>query len=103
MPRIALAPNIGLAHLWAEQLQRAGIDASVQRGLLSSAVGDLPPDQTMPEIWVNEPEQVERAKALLEELQNPPQRQWFCRQCGEKIEGGFEQCWQCGAMMPVGA
>ena len=22
-----------------------------------------------------------------------------CR-CGEFVEGGFEQCWQCGALMP---
>ncbi len=102
MPRIAHAPNIGLAHLWVEQLQRAGIDASVQRGLLTSVVGDLPPDQSLPEIWVNEPTQVETGKALLAELQNPPQRRWFCRNCGEQIEGGFEQCWNCGELMPEG-
>lgn len=41
----------------------------------------------------------ERAAALLQELQDLPQRRWACR-CGEIVEGGFEQCWQCGALMP---
>ena len=32
-------------------------------------------------------------------LQDLPQRHWTCR-CGEMVEGGFEQCWNCGAFMP---
>jgi hypothetical protein len=36
---------------------------------------------------------------LLQDLQDLPQRRWHCR-CGEMVEGGFEQCWQCGALMP---
>jgi hypothetical protein len=36
---------------------------------------------------------------LLDALQHRPQRRWQCR-CGELVEGGFEQCWRCGAMMP---
>jgi hypothetical protein len=28
-----------------------------------------------------------------------PQRRWLCN-CGELVEGGFEQCWSCGAWMP---
>ncbi|MDU7586968.1 MAG: DUF2007 domain-containing protein, partial [Acidovorax sp.] len=34
------------------------------------------------------------------EFQHLPQRQWRCHACGEAIEGGFEQCWNCGALMP---
>ena len=36
---------------------------------------------------------------LLQALQDLPQRRWACR-CGEMVEGGFEQCWHCGAFMP---
>jgi hypothetical protein len=32
-------------------------------------------------------------------MQNIPQRRWGCA-CGELVEGGFEQCWNCGALMP---
>jgi hypothetical protein len=28
-----------------------------------------------------------------------PQRRWLCH-CGEMVEGGFEQCWRCGRLMP---
>jgi hypothetical protein len=31
-----------------------------------------------------------------------PQQRWSCS-CGEIVEGGFQQCWQCGAPMPAGA
>ena len=39
------------------------------------------------------------ARTALRDLQHRPQRRWHCA-CGELVEGGFEQCWQCGAMMP---
>ena len=42
------------------------------------------------------------ARELLEALQNRPQRRWLCR-CGETVEGGFDQCWQCGEDMPASA
>ena len=43
--------------------------------------------------------QLERARALLHDLQHVPQRRWLCA-CGEMVEGGFEQCWNCAALMP---
>lgn len=73
--------------------------ASVQRQYLGAAAGHLPPDQCLPEIWLDHEEHVTRARALLQELQDLPQRHWACR-CGEMVEGGFEQCWNCGAFMP---
>ena len=40
-------------------------------------------------------------KALLREFQHPAWRHWVCRGCGERIDGPFEQCWNCGAGMPA--
>ena len=82
MLRLTQAPNIAIATLWADLLCATGMAASVQRQYLGAAAGHLPP-----------------ARALLEELQNLPQRCWRCA-CGETVEGGFEQCWQCGTLMP---
>jgi Putative prokaryotic signal transducing protein len=98
MKRLARAPNIALATLWADRLSQAGFAASVQRYYLSGIAGELPPDQCQPEIWLADAAQLEAAQALLNELQNPPQHRWQCA-CGELVEGGFEQCWQCGAAM----
>ena len=56
MRRVAQAPNIAIATLWADTLTEAGIAASVQRQFLSSVAGELPPDQCLPEIWVRHDE-----------------------------------------------
>ncbi|MBX3653809.1 MAG: DUF2007 domain-containing protein [Ramlibacter sp.] len=99
MLRLTRAPNIAIATLWVDTLREAGIAATVQRYYLSSAAGDLPPDQCLPEIWLTHEEQEGAARSLLQALQNLPQRRWACA-CGETVEGGFEQCWNCGRPMP---
>ena len=102
MLKLAQAPNIAIATLWVDFLRDAGVDASVQRYYLGAAAGHLPPDQCLPEIWIKHDEQKERARTLLAELADAPQRRWRCA-CGEQVEGGFEQCWQCGRWMPPAA
>ncbi|MBV7457050.1 DUF2007 domain-containing protein [Acidovorax sp. sif1233] len=99
MLRLTQAPNIAIATLWADLLCEAGMAASVQRQYLGAAAGHLPPDQCLPEIWLDYDEHAARARTLLQELQDLPQRRWAC-QCGETVEGGFEQCWRCGTLMP---
>ncbi len=99
MRRLAQAPNLAIAALWADTLNEAGIAASVQRQVLSGAAGELPPDQCLPEIWITHDEQEPQARELLRELRDIPQRRWQCV-CGEVVEGGFESCWNCGRPMP---
>src|SRR5665647_284721 len=99
MPRLTQAPNLVIATLWVDALKADGIDASVQRQYLGSAAGELPPDQCLPEVWIGHPTQEARARELLYDLQHVPQRRWVCN-CGELVGGGFEQCWNCSAMMP---
>lgn len=100
MPRLIQAPNLVMATLWVDWLKAEGIHASVQREFLRSAAGELPPDQCLPEVWIEDSIQESRALELLRILRRVPQRRWACS-CGELIEGGFEQCWSCGAMMPA--
>jgi hypothetical protein len=99
MRRLRQAPNLAIAALWVDMLRQAGIDASVQRQFLSSAAGELPPDQCLPEIWVLHEEQEGAARELLAQLLSLPQRRWLCA-CGEEVEGGFQSCWNCGLAMP---
>lgn len=100
MRRLTQAPNLAIATLWVHALHEDGIVASVQREYLGAAAGQLPPDQCLPEIWIEDDAQFAQAQTALRELQHRPQRRWHCC-CGELVEGGFEQCWQCGAMMPT--
>ncbi len=100
MQRLIQAPNVALATLWVDLLAQGGIDATVQRAYASGIAGEIPPDQALPEVWVTDDDQLERARSLLHELRHLPTRRWLCRGCGESIEGPFEQCWNCGADMP---
>lgn len=100
MRRLAQAPNLAIATLWVHALREEGLAVSVQREYLGAVVGQLPPDQCLPEVWVEDDDQFEAATRALQALQNRPQRRWHCA-CGELVEGGFEQCWQCGTMMPT--
>jgi hypothetical protein len=86
MKRLTRAPNLAIATLWADMLCHAGVAATVQRMYASSIAGELPPDQALPEVWVSEDAELERA--------------WACPACHEVIDGPFEQCWNCGASMP---
>ena len=101
MRRLVQAPNSALATLWADMLCQAGIEASVQRYFASGIAGEIPPDQALPEVWVHDDQVFERAGALLAALRHPPWRHWVCRGCGERIDGPFDSCWQCGAAMPA--
>jgi hypothetical protein len=101
MRRLTTAPNLAIATLWADMLAQAGFDASVQRAYASSIAGQVPPDQCLPEVWVMDDAQHAAAAELLAQLRHLPQRQWFCPRCQERVEGPFEQCWNCGAAMPA--
>jgi Putative prokaryotic signal transducing protein len=101
MKRLQQAPNLALATLWADMLTGAGITATVQRAYASGIAGELPPDQALPEIWLQDAAQLDTAKALLVEWQHLPQHRWACPGCGEIVEGPFEQCWNCGRLRPA--
>ena len=97
--KLTQAPNLFLATLWADVLSAQGIEANVQRQFLGSASGELPPDQCLPEVWIKDDGLEDKAREVLYDLQHVPQHKWTCL-CGELVEGGFEQCWKCGAPMP---
>jgi hypothetical protein len=101
MKRLTRAPNLAIATLWADLLTNAGVAATVQRMYASSIAGELPPDQALPEVWISDDGELERARTLLDELRHPVHRHWVCRACHERVDGPFEQCWNCGADMPA--
>ncbi len=101
MRRLTNAPNLALATLWADLLCHAGVPTTVQRAYASSIAGELPPDQALPELWVVDDDRLEYARGLLYELRHPMTRHWLCPGCGERIDGPFEQCWNCGTAMPA--
>ncbi|MBP6251730.1 MAG: DUF2007 domain-containing protein [Rubrivivax sp.] len=101
MRRLVQAPNLAIATLWADLLQRhGGFEVSVQRAYASGIAGEIPPDQALPEVWIHDDAERDAALALLQTLRTLPDRHWLCHACGEAVDGPFEQCWNCGAPMP---
>jgi hypothetical protein len=100
MKRLAQAPNLAIATLWADVLRGAGLSVSVQRAYASGIAGGIPPDQALPELWLADGPRWAEALALLRQLQHPPERRWACPGCAEVIDGPLDQCWACGAAMP---
>jgi len=100
MRRLLQAPNLAIATLWADQLRSAGIATTVQRAYASSIAGEIPPDQALPEVWVDDASDHARAQALLAEWLHRPERRWACTRCHEIVEGPFDLCWNCGAAAP---
>ena len=50
MKRLLQAPNLALATLWADMLSDAGVPATVQRAYASGIAGEIPMDQSLPEV-----------------------------------------------------
>lgn len=96
MKRISSFPNIAAAHHAMNLLRSDGIPAVVRNEFLASAMGELPPSECQPEVWVLDDSDEWRAKRTLE---NPPAAAgpaWGCEACGEVSEPQFTHCWKCG-------
>ena len=79
-------------------LQEEGIDCMIKNLNLAGALGELPPIECWPEVWILEDEDYDRASSIVEDLikdSDEYRSSWVC-QCGEKIEGQFTACWSCG-------
>ena len=100
MKKLTQAPNLAIATLWADVLNDAGCSVTVQRAYASGIAGEIPPDQALPELWLDDEAQWATARALLHTLEHPRERRWACPGCGEVVDGPFDHCWHCGAAAP---
>ena len=76
-----------------------GIKCVTRKLDLISAAGQLPPTECWPELWVVDDDKANRARAILKKTLAPlasVKKPWTCGGCGEKIEGQFSECWNCG-------
>jgi hypothetical protein len=93
------ARNLPEAELIKSLLQSEGIAGTVQTGPLEAAFGELTGNaETLPSVWVNDPD-FNKATQIIEEFKQRPPAQasskWTCPTCGEVLEGQFSSCWKC--------
>ena len=65
----------------------------------SSLAGELPIDAALPQVWVDDPRDAERASALVTAFLTPAPAgpAVTCPACGEENPPAFDLCWSCGA------
>ena len=83
-------------------LQARGIDCTLRNEFLAGAMGELPPTETWPELWVAERD-VPRAQAVIDNFHTRREQvlpAWRCPRCGEDVDGEFDLCWNCGESRP---
>lgn len=91
-----------LGHL-RNVIRAHGIECVIRNEHLAAAVGELPPIECWPELWILDDSKYDEAQAVLKRALaplEPVERLWTCSGCGEEIEGQFTQCWNCGTNRP---
>ena len=85
-----------ISHL-KNALDHSGIRCIIKNEFLRGAVGEVPPIECWPELWVIDDALHAEADKIIKELIvfTPIGKAWVCSQCGEEIEGQFTACWQC--------
>lgn len=86
------------AFLVADRLNQAGIRAHVFNQHAQSIVGDVPPDVAQPQVWLERENDLERARILLERMEEEARRggDVRCAACAEISPSNFDLCWNCG-------
>ena len=99
MKRLTTHDSLAYVGLLKNVLEQSGIACVIRNDLLSGGVGEIPFLECLPELWVLEDKDLARAATLLKNFEEPSGRtaQWCCAGCGERNEGQFAVCWQCGA------
>lgn len=105
MVRLIRARNLVEASHLRNLLDSAGIPTRLRNEYLVRLAGEVPFDQCWPEIWLENPHDLERARTFLAEMRRDAGHRrpaWTCQHCNEWLEGQFTACWACGAQRQAG-
>ena len=103
LKRVYTAANLPEAHLLSDLLAARGIRARIFNANASSLLGELPIEASLPQVWVEDPADVARARELIDEFLRPthPGPAIICPKCGEENPPSFDFCWSCGTVLTV--
>ncbi len=100
MTRVYSAQVLALVENMRNVLKMHNIESNITNQYLSSAVGEIPPLEAWPQLWVSNRD-CKRAKTIIEDAgkEQFESEVSICRKCGEEVESQFAVCWNCGAKM----
>ena len=82
-------------------LESNDIDTFMKNQFGTSGAGELPFVEVVPQLWILNEADAERAKALIDELHDPDKRvektAWQCSECDTPQEAAFTHCWKCSS------
>lgn len=99
MKKVFTGDNHMIAGFLQGILENENIKCLIKNQALSGGIGELPPTECWPEVWVVDDDDYQKAINIIEQfnLEMVPERKaWQCS-CGEVNEGQFDSCWQCGS------
>ncbi len=99
--RVFIALHPAEAHHVKGLLGSVGIDSEIRGEALYGARGEIPIQEASPSVWVLEAD-ADQARELLKDYRSEVAEgssdaaRWTCPTCGERLEGQFTSCWNCG-------
>lgn len=79
-------------------LEREGIATQLRNEYAAGAIGELPPIDSWPELWVTRDGDLAPGQELIRRHQQDSDApDWRCSACGANCPASFDWCWQCGA------
>jgi hypothetical protein len=70
----------------------------------SSAMGEIPLDAALPQVWVENPAHAAFARSIIDEFLRTSSTAGgvrFCPHCGEENPATFDFCWNCATGLEV--
>ena len=96
--------DIALVGHYQSVLESNDIPTFMKNQFGTSGAGELPFVEVVPQLWVLNEADVERARTLVEELSHPENQElpqaWECSECGTPQEAAFTHCWKCSTERP---
>jgi hypothetical protein len=91
--------DIALVGHYQSVLEANDISTFLKNQFGTSGAGELPFVEVIPQLWILNEADLDRAASLIKELQDPENRQtltpWICPQCKTPQEAAFTHCWSC--------
>lgn len=100
MKRIFSSQNPMIIHHMKNVLELEGIKAIIRNENLTTALGGIPATECWVELWILDENREAEAREIIRRKKEAEdvaiKWPWTCSRCGEKIEGQFTECWNCG-------
>ncbi|MCG8324211.1 MAG: DUF2007 domain-containing protein [Thiotrichales bacterium] len=98
MQKVYTCDNLMQAGLVKSLLEEQGIKCLMKNESLTGGIGELPPIECWPEVWIRNDADHPLASRIIASMNSEAatgRERWLCV-CGETLDGQFSHCWNCG-------